>query len=239
MKYLDLSFPSPEENLACDEALLDLSEQGSGGETLRFWESEKDFIVLGYSNKAGTEAHLDECHKYGAPVFRRPSGGGTVVQGKGCLNFSVILRIPDSGPLTNLTGTNHFIMERNREALAPLLTGKVEVQGTSDLTLNGLKFSGNAQRRKRHFLLFHGTFLYHFDLAKITKYLHLPSRQPDYRKSRAHENFVTNIPLTPEQIKQALKKEWKTDQHFANIPRQIMNELIQTQYSRGEWNFKF
>jgi lipoate-protein ligase A len=37
------------------------------------------------------------------------------------------------------------------------------------------KFSGNAQRRKRDFLIFHGTFLLNFDLQLIAKYLCRPS----------------------------------------------------------------
>src|SRR6185312_14823878 len=44
---------------------------------------------------------------------------------------------------------------------------RIEIRGCTDLALDprpstlesALKFSGNAQRRKKHFLLFHGTFL--------------------------------------------------------------------------------
>ena len=37
MKQLDLTLPSPAENLACDEALLDWCEENGGEEILRFW----------------------------------------------------------------------------------------------------------------------------------------------------------------------------------------------------------
>jgi len=37
MNYLDLTLPSPEENLACDEALLELCDEGLGDEVLRVW----------------------------------------------------------------------------------------------------------------------------------------------------------------------------------------------------------
>ena len=43
MKLLDLTLPSPAENLACDEALLDWCENGEGEEVLRFWESARTF----------------------------------------------------------------------------------------------------------------------------------------------------------------------------------------------------
>ena len=53
-----------------------------------------------------------------------------------------------------------------------MLTGQpVSVKGQSDLTLGERKFSGNAQYRKREYVLVHGTFLLHFDLLTIERYL--------------------------------------------------------------------
>ena len=55
MRLLDLTLAAPEENLACDEALLEEAEDGSNEETLRFWEPESFFVVLGYSRPAAAE----------------------------------------------------------------------------------------------------------------------------------------------------------------------------------------
>ena len=239
MKYLDLSFANPAENLACDEALLDLGEEGEPGEILRFWESPSSFVVLGFSNKRKGEIRAAACKKDRIAVLRRPSGGGTVLQGPGCLNYSLILKIPSKGPLTNLQTTNHFILEKHRNALAPLLGPQLKVQGISDLTLGALKFSGNAQRRKRHFILFHGTFLYGFDLSKIERYLSLPARQPDYRAKRTHEDFVTNISLTPAAIKTALKKCWRASRALSKIPHERITSLVREKYGLASWNHKF
>jgi lipoate---protein ligase len=224
MQILDLTLRTPAENLACDEALLDLCEDGYSHEILRFWESPQPFVVLGYSNKAEAEVYREICQKGGVPILRRPSGGGTVLQGKGCLNYSLILRIPEKGPLTNLVDTNCYILSQHRAALVPLLGNQVQVQGISDLTLGPLKFSGNAQRRKRHHLLFHGTFLYDFDLPQIEKYLKSPSRQPDYRLKRTHKDFVVNIKLEPAQIKECLRKIWKTEMDFKDLPNEKIFE---------------
>jgi len=38
VQFLDLTLPTPEENLALDEALLTLAEQTDGSEVLRIWE---------------------------------------------------------------------------------------------------------------------------------------------------------------------------------------------------------
>lgn len=238
MQILDLTLSTPAENLACDEALLEHAEEAGGAEVLRFWESPDLFVVLGYSNKAESEVHLESCQKDTIPVLRRPSGGGTVLQGKGCLNFSLILKIPAQGPLANLQGTHHYVLEMNQKALSPLASG-LEVQGISDLTLQNLKFSGNAQRRKKDFLLFHGTFLYAFDFEPIEKYLKFPSRQPDYRNHRPHRNFLTNIPLQPHQMKESLKKEWKATEPLKELPQEMISRLVREKYSNAEWNFKF
>lgn len=237
MKLLDLSLSTPEENLALDEALLEAAEKGEiGSEVLRFWESSQTFVVLGYSNKAALEANLTACQKDQIPVLRRISGGGTVLQGPGCLNYSLILRIPEEGPLTHLIETNHYILEKNRGGLIPYL-GSLQLQGTSDLTIENLKFSGNAQRRKKFYLLYHGTLLYKFKLNRISRYLQFPSRQPEYRRSRSHTNFVTNISLAPEKIREALQKTWKAE-GAVEIPRKEF-DLALPKYSEKTWNFKF
>ena len=196
MKLLDLTLPSPAENLACDEALLDTCEDGVGDEILRFWEPREHFVVVGYANKVATEVNVAACEARGVPVLRRCSGGGTVLQGPGCLNYTLILRITKDRPTHSISAANHFIMERNRtavEAAIPNLQAPVQVQGHTDLTIGGLKFSGNSQRRRRRFLLFHGTFLIEFNLALISLLLPPPSKQPDYRRDRSHEEFLTNI----------------------------------------------
>ena len=140
MEYLDQTLQTPHENLACDEALLDCCEEGFPDEILRFWEPRQHFVVLGYSNKARSEVNLDSCQRLGIPVLRRCTGGGTVLQGPGCLNYALLLKIQSDSPLANITKANAFIMNRNRNALNPLLGGKVLIQGHTDLTLQGTKF---------------------------------------------------------------------------------------------------
>jgi len=239
MKYLDMTFATPQENLACDEALLDSCENGDRDEVIRFWESPTCFVVVGYSNKIRSEANLDACERDGVPVLRRCTGGGTVLQGPGCLNHTLVLRIPKTGPLSHLTSTNRFIMERHRAMLATALGSTVGVRGTTDLVIGERKFSGNAQRRKRHCLLFHGTFLCCFNLALVEKYLLMPARQPDYRHNRAHNEFLTNIPLKPHQLRAALASCWGADAPLTDIPQEAIAQLAADRYSSREWIFKF
>src|SRR5437899_12745912 len=125
MKFCDLSLPTPEENLACDEALLDLSEAGRAEELLRVWEPPQYFVVVGYANRVATEVNLPFCQDNGVPVLRRCTGGGTVLQGPGCLNYSLVLRISGSGPLQSIPATNDFILERHQAALSELLQAPI------------------------------------------------------------------------------------------------------------------
>ncbi len=239
MKVLDLSLPSPETNLACDEALLDSCEENSQTEVIRFWESRQVFVVLGYSNKISSEVNRIYCRKHHIPVLRRPSGGGTVLQGPGCLNYALVLDTHKRKNLASITETNRFVMEKNSKALESVLKKPVRVQGHTDLTLGNLKFSGNAQRRKRRFILFHGTFLLDFDLGLIEKALLIPPKQPCYRENRGHSDFVMNLKLSREKIKKALQKEWGAKTHLTAWPKEITRGLIEGQYSRNEWNEKF
>lgn len=239
MKCLDLSFPTPADNLACDEALLDACEAGQIGETLRFWESPEHFVVVGYGNVVSTEVNQEACRLKGVPVFRRCSGGGTVVQGPGCLNYSLVLKITEAGPLHTITSANQFIMERNRAALETLLGKPVTVRGHTDLAINGVKFSGNAQRRKKRALLFHGALLLNFDLALISELLPMPSKEPDYRQSRAHKDFVTNIGVGSGAIKAALRQAWNATESLQNFPQETLASLARDKYATAEWNLKF
>lgn len=238
MKYLNLSFPTPEENLACDEALLEWCENRRDGEIVRFWESPKYFVALGYSNKVRTEVNQAACRRLAIPILRRPSGGGTVLQGPGCFNYSLILEIHD-GHSRNISSTNRYVMDRMKKALEPLLGPDIEIQGDTDLTFQSLKFSGNAQRRRRHFLLFHGTFLLRFDFDLIEKILRMPARQPDYRQDRSHPDFLMNLCLPAPLIRQAIQDEWRAHQLFQNVPYDQIHRFATDKYSSREWNFKF
>jgi lipoate---protein ligase len=255
VRLLDCTLPGPAENLACDEVLLHWCEE-CGGEVLRFWEPSAWFVVLGYANRVALEVNRAACARQAVRVYRRSSGGGAVLQGPGCLNYSLVLQIGPTGPLTTITGANRFIMERHRAVLADLLAGEarpsespaaqpmnphgpVEVSGHTDLALGGRKFSGNAQRRRRRALLFHGTFLHHFDLPLIGTFLNPPSRQPAYRAGRSHEAFVTNLPLVPARIKEGLRQAWAAAAVLREWPAHLIPPLVAGKYETDEWNLKF
>ncbi|MGD0208350.1 MAG: lipoate--protein ligase family protein [Verrucomicrobiota bacterium] len=247
MKQIDLTFPSPAENLACDEALLDWCEEGDGGEILRFWEPREHFVVVGYANKVATEVNVAACEARGIPVLRRCSGGGAVVQGPGCLNYTLVLKITKDGPFRSISAANRFIMERNCAAMQNLFPKsksrdprpEIAVRGHTDLAIGERKFSGNSQRRRKHFLLFHGTFLLNFDLALVSELLPMPSKQPDYREHRAHTGFLMNLNISAEKVKAVLRQAWKAEVPLKCFSKKNIEALARNKYATREWNFKF
>ncbi|HWD19539.1 MAG TPA: lipoate--protein ligase family protein [Verrucomicrobiae bacterium] len=232
----DATLPTPAANLAADEALLNACEAG-GPEALRFWEPPAPFVVLGFSNHAAREANVENCRRDHIPILRRVSGGGAVLQGPGCLNYSLILRLDRHESFQTIPSSNSHIMARQRDAVAAVLGRPVAIEGTSDLCLGALKFSGNSQRRHRGALIFHGTFLLRFDLPAIARYLAMPSRQPHYRQERSHADFLTNVPAPASQLKSALRAAWEADEDLTDLPD--YEKLVAEKYSRDEWNLKY
>jgi lipoate---protein ligase len=239
MRQCDLTLATPEENLAADEVLLDQCEAGGPASEglLRFWEPAQYFVVVGYANEVAREVNLEFCRQHGIAVLRRCSGGGTVLQGPGCLNYSLMLPI-QPGSLESIPATNKFILRRHQDALTALLQAPVETQGHTDLAIGGLKFCGNAQRRRKDFLLFHGCFLLHLDIGLIEKALRLPSRQPAYRLNRSHTDFLVNLRLPAHIVKTALAKTWGATDLLSTLPLDQITVLARDKYTLVEWNTK-
>ncbi len=253
VQFLDWSFDDPAHNLAGDEALLESAASGESvasnknatsgesGAILRFWESPRYFVTLGYTNKAAIEANLPACQAQKVPVLRRCSGGGTVLQGPGCLNYALIYPI-ETGQALNVTATNDFVMQTNRRAFEAALGKSVELAGHTDLAIEGRKFSGNAQKRKTTYFLFHGTILLDFDLDLVQKLLLPPSKEPDYRARRSHLEFIRNLDISREKVKKSLCKAWNATQPAQVWPRQeleVVEKLVEEKYRHDAWNFKF
>ena len=239
MKYLDLTLAHPASNLACDEALVELFEtRRLNHGLLRTWESKKHFVVLGHSNKIDSEVDLAACKSAGVSIFRRLSGGGTVLQGPGCLNYTLILRYGVDAP-AGIEDLFRFVLEHHKRCIEQMIEDPVDIAGISDLVIDGRKFSGNAQYRKRVFVLLHGTFLLNFDLGLVARCLRLPPKQPVYRQNRPHLCFMRNLHLDAMKLRQALRKLWRATDEFSEIPGLRINDLERVRYLRPEWTGKF
>jgi lipoate-protein ligase A len=232
--FLPLPLATLAENLALDEALLLDAEAGAGSEVLRFWQWPSPVVVLGAGVVVADDVDVSACEADGVPLARRASGGGTVLLGPGCLLFSLILRMDRAAELGHIGASYRYILGRVAEALADIQSG-IELSGTSDLAVRGRKFSGNAQQRKRHFLLHHGTLLHGFDLKSIGRYLKLPPRRPEYRGDRPHRDFLMNLPDQPAAIAERLRRAWDARGERADYSAELVGRLVAEKYSQPEW----
>jgi lipoate-protein ligase A len=237
MFWLDLTLPALTENLALDEALLLDAEAGGAGEVLRVWEWPHPAVILGAGCRLALEVNEAICRADRVPILRRASGGGTVLLGPGCLLYSLVLAYHRSPLLRGVRSSYEYILETVRAGLRHGILS-VERAGTSDLAASGRKLSGNAQQRKRRFLLHHGTLLYDFDLEAVGRYLPIPARQPDYRQGRGHTNFLTNFPAPAVVLKDQLRSAWKADQPLDAWPAEDVGRLIEEKYAQAAWVYR-
>lgn len=206
----DISFDTPEENILFDEVLLHLAEQGESGEVLRFWESNRPFVVLGKISKDDDDIKLGAVENDDIPILRRCSGGGTVLQGRGCLNYALILSKEKRPQIKDLRKSYEYILNKIVSALKQLGV-ESSFKPISDIALDAgkMKISGNSQKRAKRHILHHGTILYDFGIDLMERYLNIPREIPEYRKGRHHCEFVSNIFRSAEDIKKVLSQAFQ------------------------------
>ena len=175
-------------------------EGGSAVGLHRSWQVARPVAIVGRHGAVGDDVIVEACRADGVTVLRRFSGGGAVVLGHGCLNYAVALSLVSRPELSDVAASFQVVLHAIVSALD--IPG-LSIHG-SDLTLNDRKVSGNAQRRGRRAFVHHGTLLYDFDPSLATRYLKEPARQPGYRASRHHAEFLGNLPLPLDTLRERL-----------------------------------
>ena len=238
IRELDATLPDAPSNVALDEALLVEAEEHGGPAVLRTWELGHLAVILGASCRLAENVRAEACRLDGVEVARRSSGGGTVVIGPGALNFSVVLPIAASPELQSVDVAQKFVLARTLEAIRREGVPEAAMLGSGDLTLEGRKFSGSAQRRLRRHVLVHATLLYDFPLGAIDRYTLMPPRRPTYREDRPHAEFVTNLPLPRGRLMAALRAAWLPDEgsaRRAEVPEETLRSLVAAKFSKIDW----
>ena len=192
--YLMKEVPQIHFCLALEDYLLEQVDQHVLNASVFLWEPVEMAIVLGYSNVLEENVYVEHCQTDRIPVFRRRSGGGTVLLSKGCYCISWIETFSsDKSPKK----INLMMLERIKLILA---IPNLEIQGISDITYSGKKCVGSAQRQIKNAFLFHSSLLFDFDISKMECYLKVPKKQPEYRKDLPHREFITKLPFSSSEI---------------------------------------
>jgi lipoate---protein ligase len=258
LKLLDISLPSAAANLALDEALLEEMESVAatggrldqptwnphGSHILRLWEMPQLSVVLGRGSRVEHEVDLPACRRDNVPVLRRSSGGSTVLVGPGCLLYSVVLSYRQLPQLRRMETLHRWVIDRllagvaiaARSAAVPGL--ECIAAGVCDGVWQGRKVSGNALRCRRHWLLYHGTIIYDFPLDLMGRYLRQPPRQPAYRQGRSHQEFVTQLPLTGDQLRDGLTRAWEAREPLEGWPRAATADWVARRHACPVWQLE-
>jgi len=191
--YLSSSVKPPL-NFALEERLLSGLEDGK--RLLLLYQNEPS-IVLGRFQNPWNECRIGLARREGVSLYRRVSGGGTVVHGPGNLNFSFLSGSPDSRREENLLN------------IAGALGGlglNLEVNSRCDLVARTashggaeFKVSGSAFRQSGGRAMHHGTLLVSADTRQIERLLMRPPRQLELRGVQSLSSPVMNLTrLAPE-----------------------------------------
>ena len=235
IRFLDFGYPDVPSNLALDEAILIEAEDAGEGACLRLWESPIPAVVLGASGRLLEDVDVTLCESEKIVIARRSSGGGTVMIGPGALNVAVVLPIDFAPGLIAVDYAQLFVLERIASAIRDAGI-PVRVQGSGDLTVDGRKVSGSAQRRLKSHFLVHASLLYDFPIDAIVRYTRLPKRRPAYREDRPHDVFLTNLDLTRDALGAAVKSAWlQPDAERHEVPDALVRQLVTERFGLKSW----
>jgi len=267
-RYLDTSFSNGYENMAIDEAIFTRCQQGKLPPTIRFYGWTPPAVSLGYFQKAENTVDFKACERQGIDVVRRLSGGRTVLHDKE-LTYSLICPEGTLPFTTNILETYKTISEclisalkslnlnvqwvtfRDKHSSSTHLHKKTASCFSSpswyEITIEGKKICGSAQKRRGGVFLQHGSILLEHDAEMLAEVLfswkskqellaeirstttsinsHLAKKITFYElQTLMRESFEEHLGIT-------LHKGELTDYEYA-----LKDQLLKERYQSSEWN---
>ena len=201
MRYLESPSRDPYFNLALEEYVFERMDKSKSYFLL--WQNDNTIVVGKYQNTAEEidQAYVDAHH---IRVARRLSGGGAVYHDRGNLNFTFIVDRADAPGLNFKIFVRPVVEALARFGVHAAFTGR------NDLTIDGMKFSGNAQYARRGRLLHHGCIMLDSNLTSVADALRVKEAKFDSKAVKSVRSRVTTInahapaPISMEEFKEAL-----------------------------------
>ncbi len=165
-----------------------LFSEGATG--ILVWQPQETVIVLGQSNTAENSLHTDTVAADGIRVTKRPSGGETVILTPATVAFTVARHFP---VMVHFRDFFRMVNSVVIEGLGEMGVAELGSKGISDITIGNRKILGSSMRKVGNNLVYHAVLNIAEDPSLFSKYLRHPSREPDYRAGRKHDEFVTSI----------------------------------------------
>lgn len=232
---------NPYFNLASEEYIMKCFKE----DCFMLWQNEPS-IIVGKNQNSIAEINVDYVKSNQIPVIRRLSGGGAVFHDLGNLNFTFI-KTDEGKSFNDFRGFTEPILE-----VLTTLGVLAEFTGRNDLTIEGKKFSGNAQYKHKDRTLHHGTLLFTSDIADLSKALNPRQSKFDGKSVKSVVSRVTNIqehlkhlqpPITIKDFKNLLQEHVVLKFGAESIhplnedDTQAINQLVEEKYNTWQWNF--
>jgi lipoate---protein ligase len=227
-------------NLAAEEYIL----KNFYHDCFMLWRNENAIIVGKHQNTLA-EINLDYVKEKNVKVVRRLSGGGTVFHDLGNLNFTFIMN-GGEGHLVDFRKYTKPILE-----VMSKLGIDARFEGRNDLTIEGKKFSGNAEHVFKNRVLHHGTLLFSSEISDLQNALKVNPHKYQDKSVKSVRSRVTNI---SEHLKEKISVlEFRdritnhimevypesTEYHFSQDDMDSIQKLVDKKFSTWEWNYGY
>lgn len=240
MSIVFLESPSfdPSFNLALEQYVFE--EMPKEKEYFMLWQNE-NAIVVGKNQNTAEEINAEYVRENHVRVVRRLSGGGAVYHDLGNINFTFVMNAGETEELNlRVFGATVVGALKNLGVIA-------ELNGRNDITVEGKKFSGNAQYIKNGRILHHGTILFDSDLEKISAALKVSKDKIESKGLKSVRSRVVNLrEYLPDNytlaefkktFKEYLFEEVECQYIFTEADLERVREIQRERYDMWEWNY--
>lgn len=184
LSYLSLTTTDPAYNLAMEQYVFDSLPRDRA--YFMLWQNDNAIIIGKYQNTLA-EINQSFVEEHGIRVVRRLSGGGAVYHDLGNLNFTFITDAGESSRLNFKLFCLPVVRALERIGV------RAEINGRNDMTIDGKKFSGNAQYLKSGRVMHHGTIMFRSDLGVVSQALQVDESKIRAKGIKSVRSRVTNV----------------------------------------------
>lgn len=225
-------------NLALEEYLL--TDEHHQEDYFLLWQ-DRPVVVVGRNQNTLKEINLDVVKHRRIEVVRRLTGGGAVYHDGGNLNFTFIVDDERHTGFDFARFTEPIIKTLRKMGI------EAENSGRNDITIDGKKFSGNAQCRWKNRLLHHGTLMFDSKIEDMVEVLNVDPAKINSKGVKSVKSRVTNIceylkqDVSMEQFKTILLQTVKaggmlqSERKLSESEIHAVNLLCQQKYITFDW----